>query len=215
MAITDYKMTADDISKNQIRITAPNRLEGNPEDVKQVFDRLPLELIKKYNPALDVINTSFLEQGAKLDAINENLQDQIDNIESPAHPLSPKGMYATVEDLEDAHQIGEEGDAWLVGDSTSNVVYMWDSEQEAWVNIGTLTGGNGFNSAYNRSFELNPSNLKQNGTASAGVLNTIARADHVHPSDERKADLVSGFVEDDELLDEDTISAWNEILGIS
>lgn len=215
MVITDYKMTDDDIIKNQIRVTAPDRLEGNPESNKQVFDRLPLKLIEKYNPVLDVIDGNFLEQGEIVSAINANLQNQIDNIESPAHPLYPKGIYATVEDLETAHPVGGEGEAWLVGDSTSNVVYMWDTEQEAWENIGTLVGGNGFNTAYNRSFEYMASNIKQNGTASVGVLNTIARADHVHPSDERKADLVSGCIPDGQILDEATISAWRTILGIS
>lgn len=215
MAIIDYKMTDDDIVKNKIRVTAPDRLEGNPEDNKQVFDRLPLKLIEKYNPLLDLISSNFSEQDSKVDIIKEDLQDQIDHIESPAHPLSPKGIYATIEDLETAHPVGGEGDAWLVGDSTSNVVYMWDTEQEAWENIGTLVGGNGFNTAYNKSFELSSTNIKMNGTASVGLLDTIARADHVHPSDTSKADLVSGSIPDEQILDETTISAWREILGIS
>lgn len=215
MAITDYKINETEIKENRIRITAPDRLEGAPETNKQVFDRLPLKLIEKYNPAIDAISTALSQQDAKADAIEENLQEQIDGIESPANPLSPKGMYATIEELEAAHPVGGEGEAWLVGDYTSNVVYMWDTEQEAWVNLGSLVGGNGFNTAYNRSFELSASNIKMDGTANIGVLNTIARADHVHPSDVSKADLVSGFVPDEQLIDEETISTWRAILGIS
>lgn len=215
MAILDYKISVDDIRENRIRITAPDRLEGNPEDNKKVFDRLPLKLIEKYNPALEEIYDGFLDQDDKVHAIEQNVQEQIDGIESPANPLSPKGMYETIEDLEDAHPTGSEGEAWLVGDYTSNVVYMWDTEQEAWVNIGALAGGDGFNSAYNRRFELDASNYKQNGIANVGVLNTVARADHVHPSDEGKADLVSGCVPDEQLLGEETISTWRTILGIS
>ena len=38
------------------------------------------------------------------------------------------------------------------------------------------------NTAFNKSFETTASNIKANGTASVGVLDTLARADHVHPN---------------------------------
>ncbi len=215
MAITDYKMTTSDIGDNKIRDKVPDRLEGNPEENKKIFDRLPLKLIEKYNPAIDEIDSTLSEHNSRLIAINENLQEQIDGIERPANPLSPKGMYATIEELEAAHPVGAEGDAWIVGNYTSNVVYMWDTEQEDWVNIGVVGGGDGFRTAYNRSFETDPSNFKTDGIADCGVLNTVPRADHVHPSDTSKANLSGGYVVDEELLDEDTIDAWNVILGIS
>lgn len=43
---------------------------------------------------------------------------------------------------------------------------------------GTLSTG---------SFESTASNIKMNGTANVGLLNTFARADHVHPSDTNKS----------------------------
>lgn len=39
------------------------------------------------------------------------------------------------------------------------------------------------NTAFNKNFETNASNIKMNGTASAGSSTKVARADHVHPTD--------------------------------
>ena len=43
------------------------------------------------------------------------------------------------------------------------------------------------NTAFNKNFETNASKLKANGTAAVGSLTTIARADHVHPTDTTRA----------------------------
>lgn len=43
------------------------------------------------------------------------------------------------------------------------------------------------NTAFNKNFEINASKLKANGTAAVGSLTTIARADHVHPTDTTRA----------------------------
>lgn len=42
-------------------------------------------------------------------------------------------------------------------------------------------------SAYNKNFENDASNLAMNGTASSGFLDTVARGDHVHPTDTTRA----------------------------
>lgn len=41
------------------------------------------------------------------------------------------------------------------------------------------------------SFETNTANIKVNGTVSVGVLGTVARADHIHPTDTSRAPLAS------------------------
>lgn len=43
------------------------------------------------------------------------------------------------------------------------------------------------NSAFNKSFETDTANIKMDGAVSVGSATTIARADHVHPSDTTKA----------------------------
>lgn len=43
------------------------------------------------------------------------------------------------------------------------------------------------NTAFNQNFETSTSNIKMNGTASVGVSDNVARADHVHLSDTSKA----------------------------
>ena len=54
-----------------------------------------------------------------------------------------KGLYATLSALQSAHPTGSAGDAWFVGTEDSNVVYQWDVDQAAWVNVGALKGPKG------------------------------------------------------------------------
>lgn len=54
-----------------------------------------------------------------------------------------KGLYSTLSALQAAHPTGSAGDAWFVGTSENNVVYQWDVDQSAWVNVGVLKGPNG------------------------------------------------------------------------
>lgn len=54
-----------------------------------------------------------------------------------------KGLYATLSALQAAHPTGSDGDAWFVGTSEDNVVYQWDVDQAAWVNVGALKGPKG------------------------------------------------------------------------
>lgn len=214
MAITDKKITSGEINKSHVQ-KQPDRLTGTAQENKSVFDTLPELIAKKYNEALDEIIGAFSSQNSKVETINEVLNERMDEITGSANPLVPLGMYATLEDLQTEHPTGEKGDAWLIGDYTSNVVYMWDVDQEEWVNAGALAQGNGFKSAYNRSFEDVASNIQMDGTASAGSSFKVARADHVHPSDTTKADLQDGYVVDGELLEQATITKWYTILGIS
>ena len=43
------------------------------------------------------------------------------------------------------------------------------------------------NTAFNKAFEATATNIKINGTQSVGALSTVARADHVHPTDTSRA----------------------------
>ena len=53
------------------------------------------------------------------------------------------GIYASVQLLEAAHPTGSAGDAYAVGTAASNVIYNWDTDQSAWVNLGPLRGPEG------------------------------------------------------------------------
>lgn len=46
------------------------------------------------------------------------------------------------------------------------------------------------NTAFNKNFETSSINIKMDGTPTVGTLDTLARADHIHPSDTTKAALV-------------------------
>lgn len=54
-----------------------------------------------------------------------------------------KGSYETLEELKFAHPFGEEGDAYAVGTSESNTVYIWDVNKSEWVSVGSLQGPQG------------------------------------------------------------------------
>lgn len=47
------------------------------------------------------------------------------------------------------------------------------------------------NTAFNQNFETSTNNIKMNGTVSVGSLNNVARADHIHPSDTSKQDVLT------------------------
>ena len=61
----------------------------------------------------------------------------------PGDSYTVKGLYATLADLQAAHPTGSAGDAWFVGTAEDNVVYQWDVDQAACVNVGALKGPQG------------------------------------------------------------------------
>ena len=61
----------------------------------------------------------------------------------PGDSYTVKGLYSTLSALQAAHPTGSAGDAWFVGTSENNVVYQWDVDKAAWVNVGALKGPKG------------------------------------------------------------------------
>ena len=54
-----------------------------------------------------------------------------------------KGMFATYEELIAAHPTGNVGDMYNIGDTTENYMYIWNVDNQAWQNIGKMTGAKG------------------------------------------------------------------------
>ena len=54
-----------------------------------------------------------------------------------------KGMYATLSALKTAHPTGTDGDAYAVGTSEENEIYIWDVDALDWVSVGSLHGPQG------------------------------------------------------------------------
>lgn len=50
------------------------------------------------------------------------------------------GLYATLDALQAAHPSGSAGDAYAVGTSDDNLIYIWDVDAAAWTAIGDLQG---------------------------------------------------------------------------
>lgn len=53
------------------------------------------------------------------------------------------GLYASLSALQAAHPTGSSGDAWAVGTSEANSIYLWDAEKAQWENIGSIKGQKG------------------------------------------------------------------------
>lgn len=53
------------------------------------------------------------------------------------------GLYASLSALQAAHPTGTSGDAWAVGTSEANSIYLWDAEKAQWENIGSIKGQKG------------------------------------------------------------------------
>lgn len=51
-----------------------------------------------------------------------------------------KGLYDSLEALQQAHPTGSAGDAYAVGTAESNVIYIWDVDASAWASIGQMQG---------------------------------------------------------------------------
>ncbi|MBQ7825141.1 MAG: collagen-like protein, partial [Clostridia bacterium] len=50
------------------------------------------------------------------------------------------GLYSTFAALQAAHPTGSAGDAYAVGTSEDNEIYIWDVDGGAWKNLGALQG---------------------------------------------------------------------------
>ena len=53
------------------------------------------------------------------------------------------GTYSALEDLQQAHPTGNEGDIYIVGTGDSNPAYVWDVDNQAWESIGKIRGEKG------------------------------------------------------------------------
>lgn len=54
-----------------------------------------------------------------------------------------KGMYATLQELLEAHPTGSVGDAYAVGTAASNTIFSWDADKGTWDDLGGLKGPQG------------------------------------------------------------------------
>lgn len=106
----------------------------------------------------------------------------------PEGPEGPEGAagtgleildeYATLSDLQTAHPVGTPGDMYLVGTGGSFTLYLWSTDQNDWVDGGSLT-----------SPSPSVSTPVMDGTGAVGTSSKYAREDHQHPSDTSKLDV--------------------------
>lgn len=101
----------------------------------------------------------------------------------PGTGLTLLGVYATYADLIAAHPTGTRGNAYYVGDDEEGVVYLWDPDTTAWVNVGELKGpkgdtGNAGTISVGTVTEGNSMAVENVGTSTAAVFNfTLKKGD--------------------------------------
>lgn len=86
----------------------------------------------------------------------------------------------------------------------ANGIAVWDA-----TNLRFTTESKG--TAFNKDFETSSSNIKANGIASVGNSNNVARADHIHPSDPNKQNILTagtGIVIDQDIISVDSPSTF-------
>lgn len=54
-----------------------------------------------------------------------------------------KALYKTLLELQTAHEVGTEGDAFAVGSISNNTIYIWNVDNQMWQDIGPLQGPQG------------------------------------------------------------------------
>lgn len=87
--------------------------------------------------------TFGLVRGEKGDAGPEGPQGPAGSDGADGRSFNVLGLYATIEELNAAHPTGSAGDAWAIGTSEENIIYIWDTDAAAWVAIGDLQGPTG------------------------------------------------------------------------
>ena len=88
--------------------------------------------------------------------------------------LTIKGLYATLEALQQAHPTGSDGDAYAVGTDASNVIYIWDVDTSSWVSIGALQGPQGATGPQGETGPQGPQGpAGNNGTDGAAATITV------------------------------------------
>lgn len=82
-------------------------------------------------------------------------------IQGPAGTsFTVKALYATLTALQTAHPTGNAGDAYAVGTSTSNTVYIWDVDLSQWKDIGNIQGPQGIQGEIGPQGETGPQGVK-------------------------------------------------------
>lgn len=103
----------------------------------------------------------------------------------PAGPEGPTGagidIVGTVATTSDLPASGTAGQAYLVGTGAPYTLYVWASGSSAWISAGTM----GSSVSPSSSVPL------MDGTGAAGTATTYSRADHVHPHDTSKQDVLT------------------------
>lgn len=180
MAITDNKIT--DQSVYWVK-SAPDVLVGTPTENKNVFDKLSVHIIDKFNASLDEISSAVSEQSDYIGTVHDDILEELHGMTITQGAFVIHGRLESENDLPET---GEDGDAWLVGydpqeaDDYPKYIYVWDINENAWVNGGTVVV----------DYENISSNIQMDGIANAGSGHKVARANHVHPTDTSRASQV-------------------------
>ena len=102
----EYKITQSEIEENNVK-SAPNMLMGNPEDNKNVFDKLPELIAGKFNSFVTAVKTKFAdyytktEIDRKVETIDENIGEKANSADVFTKSATTTYVTAVKQDIEE------------------------------------------------------------------------------------------------------------------
>jgi len=177
VATTDYlmiKIFGKTTSSQNVTINVDYNSSNNYSHL-----HIPFVLKSNHNDLLNI-------QGGQINQYNHLTNAQLDNISNPAS-ISQNG-YLTSTSFNTFNNKASTTQA-----STSTTGLLNSTDWNIFNNKQNLISQN---SAFNKNYETSASNIKMNGVVSLGILDTIPRADHIHPVDTSREPLITSSTSD-------------------
>lgn len=101
-----------------------------------------------------------------------------------------KALLSTLYELQVAHPVGDEGDAYAIGTRDNNYIYIWDVDAGEWTNIGQLQGPTGPQGEQGIAGENGTAGTIEIGTVTTGEAGAMAEVINVGTASEAKLNFV-------------------------
>lgn len=136
--------------------------------------------LEETNENLTSLQSQINNNIVNIENINNNLVYKLNTIPGGLNTVSDT-VVGAINELKNSIEISEAN----LKESISNHAININNPHK--VSLDQILPVRG--SAFNASFDTNISSIKMNGNAFLGSLNTVARADHIHPTDTSRAPL--------------------------
>lgn len=195
---TRLNTAEENISNNTSAISAiqTNMANGDAHSNIDILNKLVYSGSQTSVDLKNIENNTTAISG-KADSIHNHTKSQITDFPTLA-TVATSGSYTDLNDTPTIPDISGKADKSYVdqqdatkvdlttfnGHTSNTTVHVTQTDKNTWNGKETAFTKN---TAFNKNYETTATNIKINGTQSVGTLDTIARADHVHPTDTTRA----------------------------